>query len=635
VGVIGTAGHVDHGKSTLVHALTGIDPDRLQEEKEREMTIDLGFAWLDLPGDQQVGVVDVPGHKDFIKNMLAGIGGIDAAIFVIAADEGVMPQTREHLEILDLLQVEAGVIALTKTDLVDDPEWFDLVTADIMEHMEGTCLENAPIIQVSARTGDGVPDLKQALAELLQTSPLRADHGRARLPVDRIFTIAGFGTIVTGTLIDGALRVGDGVEIQPGGRKARIRGIQTHKQKQDRALPGNRVAINLTGVSVDELQRGDVVASPGVVWGTKMVDASLRYLASAPVPLKHNMQVDVFTGAAEMPAKVRLLDREIAQPGEDCWVQFRLEKPAAVRKGDRFIVRLASPSVTIGGGIIVDPHPRRRHRRMRPEVIEKLETLAYGTPTELLVQALQAEEPCTWAELAKRSTLSDDETASALDEALQNGDILILSAEPAPPQERALAPSTYLVSRGGWARISTRIEELLANYHRQYPLRQGMPREELKSRLQLSGKAFNQLISSADARELLKESDSFVRAPDFSVIFSDAQQQRIDQVLSQFRQHPYTPPAIGEINQMLNDEILNACFEQGFLIKLSEEIAYLPETYVEMRDKIIAHIQAEGAITIAGVRDLFGTSRRYSLALMGYLDQQGITRRVGDERVLR
>ena len=635
MGVIGTAGHVDHGKSTLVHALTGIDPDRLQEEKEREMTIDLGFAWLDLPGNQQVGIVDVPGHKDFIKNMLAGIGGIDAALFIIAADEGVMPQTREHLDILDLLQVNAGVIALTKIDLVSDPEWFDLVTTDIMEQMEGTCLENAPIIRVSARTGEGIPELKQALAGLLQDSSPRQDQGRARLPVDRIFTIAGFGTIVTGTLIDGALRVGDEVEIQPSGLKARIRGIQTHKQKLERVLPGNRVAINLTGVSVDQIQRGDVVTSPGVLQGTKMVDASLRYLPGAPVPLKHNMQVDVFSGSAELPAKVRLLDGEIVQPGDSCWVQLRLEKPAALRKGDRFIIRLPSPSVTIGGGNIVDPHPRRRHKRMRQEIIQKLETLAFGTPAELLVDALHAGEPCTWGELATRSTLPADETASAIEEALHNEDILILSATAVAPDSTSLTPATYLISRGGWATITSRIEELLRNHHARFPLRQGMPREELKSRLQLAGKAFNQLATYAEAEGLLKDVNGFVQSPDFHVTFSEKQQEHIDHILSQFHRQPYTPPSIGEISQTLNDELLNACFEQGFLIKLSDEIAYLPETYAEMRDRIVAHIQKEGTITIAQVRDLFGTSRRYSLALMGYLDQQGITRRVGDERVLR
>jgi len=633
VGVIGTAGHVDHGKSTLVHALTGIDPDRLREEKEREMTIDLGFAWLDLPDGLQVGIVDVPGHKDFIKNMLAGIGGIDAAIFVIAADEGVMPQTREHLDILDLLQVKAGVVALTKIDLITDPEWFDLVVADIMEQLEDTCLENAPIIHVSARTGEGLEELKTALAEVLQTSQAGEDRGRGRLPVDRVFTIAGFGTVVTGTLIDGSLRVGDEIEIQPDGLKGRIRGIQTHKQKQERAQPGNRVAINLTGIRVDQIQRGDVVAVPGTLRGTKMVDASLRYLPDAPIPLKHNMQVNVFSGAAEVLAEVRLLDKEIVPPGDVCWVQLRLQQPAALLKGDRFIIRLPSPSVTIGGGTIVDPHPRRRHRRMRPEVIQHLETLAFGSPPELLTQALQTAEPCTWQELRSRSTSSGEETQGALDEALQNGDIIAISTPSSPASN--VPPSTVLISRGGWSKMGGQIEDLLAGYHRRYPLRQGMPREELKSRLRLAGKAFNQLAQFAAHTGLLEEINGFVRAPSHIVTFSEEQQAIVDQVLAQFRRQPYTPPSMGDIKKKLGEELLNACFEQGLLTKLSEEIVFLPETYAEMREGITAHLQKEGTITIAQVRDMFGTSRRYALALTGYLDQQGITRRVGDERVLR
>ena len=633
MGVIGTAGHVDHGKSTLVHALTGIDPDRLREEKEREMTIDLGFAWLDLPDGLQVGIVDVPGHKDFIKNMLAGIGGIDAAIFVIAADEGVMPQTREHLDILDLLQVKAGVVALTKIDLITDPEWFDLVVADIMEQLVDTCLENAPIIHVSARTGEGLGELKTALAEVLQTSQAGEDRGRGRLPVDRVFTIAGFGTVVTGTLIDGSLRIGDEIEIQPDGLKGRIRGIQTHKQKQERAQPGNRVAINLTGIHVDQIQRGDVVTVPGTLRGTRMVDASLRYLPDAPIPLKHNLQVNVFSGAAEVLADVRLLDKEIVQPGDECWVQLRLQQPAALLKGDRFIIRLPSPSVTIGGGTIVDPHPRRRHRRMRPEVVQYLETMAFGSPPELLAQALQTAEPCTWQELRSRSTFSGEETQAALEEALQNGDIIALSTPPPPASN--VPPSTFLISRGGWSKMGGQIEDLLTGYHRRYPLRQGMPREELKSRLRLAGKAFNQLAQFAAHTGLLEEINGFVQAPSHTVTFSEEQQAIMDQVLAQFRRQPYTPPSMGDIKKKLGEELLNACFEQGLLTKLSEEIVFLPETYAEMRDGITAHLQEEGTITIAQVRDMFGTSRRYALALTGYLDQQGITRRVEDERVLR
>ena len=286
--VVGTAGHVDHGKSTLVHALTGIDPDRLKEEKEREMTIDLGFAWLTLPNGEEIGLVDVPGHKDFIKNMLAGVGGIDATLFIVAADEGVMPQTREHLDILDLLGVKAGVVAITKKDLVEDGEWLELVMAEVSTELEGTCLESAPMVPVSARTGEGLPELLAELQRVLSAARPHRDDGRPRLPIDRIFSVAGFGTVVTGTLIDGQLRVGQEVEILPGGLKTRIRGLQTHKEKLEVALPSSRVAVNLAGVAVTDLQRGDVLTLPGWLTPTQLIDVRLRYLADAPLPLKHN-----------------------------------------------------------------------------------------------------------------------------------------------------------------------------------------------------------------------------------------------------------------------------------------------------------------------------------------------------------
>ncbi|MEJ2733589.1 MAG: selenocysteine-specific translation elongation factor [Anaerolineae bacterium] len=327
--VIGTAGHVDHGKSTLVHALTGIDPDRLKEEKEREMTIDLGFAWLTLPSGERVGIVDVPGHKDFIKNMLAGVGGIDAALFVVAADEGVMPQTREHLAILDLLQVRGGIVALTKTDMAEDEDWLELVEADLLEVLEGTVLDGAPVVRCSARTGEGLEELLAELDRYLATSAPRRDRNRPRLPVDRVFTIPGFGTVVTGTLSEGTLASGQEVELQPSGLKARIRGLQTHKQKIEQAVPGSRVAINLTGVSKELVQRGDVVTTPGWLVPTTLVDCQLRYLPDAPVPLKHNATVDFFSGAAETQAQVRLLGTRVLAPGDDGWVQLRLKEPVA------------------------------------------------------------------------------------------------------------------------------------------------------------------------------------------------------------------------------------------------------------------------------------------------------------------
>ncbi|MGD8597885.1 MAG: selenocysteine-specific translation elongation factor, partial [Anaerolineae bacterium] len=412
--VVGTAGHVDHGKSTLVKALTGIDPDRLKEEKEREMTIDLGFAWLALPSGERIGIVDVPGHKDFIKNMLSGVGGIDAALFVVAADEGVMPQTREHLAILDLLQVRGGVVALTKIDMAEDEDWLDLVEADLLDVLEDTVLDGAPVVRCSARTGEGLEAVVAELDRFLSSSAPRRDVGRPRLPVDRVFTIPGFGTVVTGTLSDGTLHVGQEVEIQPSGLKARIRGLQTHKEKIEEAVPGSRVAINLTGVSKDEIARGEVVTVPGWLRPTMLVDCHLRYLPDAPLPLKHNAAVNFFSGAAETQARVRLLGTRTLAPGDEGWVQIRLAQPVTLVKGDRYIIRQPSPSVTIGGGIVVNPFPGRRHRRFRPEVIEQLETLAHGTPEEILLQNLERQQPAESRDLLGRGSLSRSRAEVAL-----------------------------------------------------------------------------------------------------------------------------------------------------------------------------------------------------------------------------
>jgi selenocysteine-specific elongation factor len=640
--VIGTAGHVDHGKSTLVEALTGIDPDRLREEKEREMTIVLGFAWLALPGGGQVGIIDVPGHKDFIKNMLSGVGGIDSALLVIAADEGVMPQTREHLAILDLLEVNGGVIALTKADLVDDKEWLELVTADVMEQVEGTCMEAAPVVPVSAHTGAGLDVLIGELEACLQGVPERPDRGRPRLPVDRVFTISGFGTVVTGTLIDGSLRVGQDVELVPSGRKARIRGLQTHKLKIEEAVPGSRVAVNLTGVSKDEVQTGEVVTLPGWLRGTTLVDVQLRYLADAPQPLKHNTEVDFFSGAAEIPARVRLLGTESLAPGQVGWAQLRLSRPVALVRGDRFIVRWLSPSITVGGGVVVDPAPRRRHRRFRPEVIERLETLAHGTPDEVILQALEQGQPCEARELVKRLTLSPDIVQRALDTMLANGQLLVvddvdgaLGGLPHPESS-----ARYLVSAMGWGEIVRRMGVILCDYHRSYPLRMGMPREELRSRLQeripgLGGRLFNQVVARASHEEAVGENEGSVWSADHAVQFSPEQQRQVETLLASFERAPYTTPSVTECVSQVGTEPFNALTENGTLIRLNADVVYLGETVVEMRERVVAYLERDSSITIAEVRDLFGTSRKYALALMEYLDDQRVTRRVGDERVLR
>ena len=638
--VIGTAGHVDHGKSSLVLALTGIDPDRLPEEKARQMTIDLGFAWLTLPGGEAVGIVDVPGHIDFIKNMLAGVGSIDAALFVVAADEGVMPQTREHLAILDLMQVPAGVVALTKTDLIREPEWLELVAEEVSDLLASTPLAGAPIVPVSARTGEGLPQLLQALESVLQNAPPRRDLGRPRLPIDRVFTVAGFGTVVTGTLSDGNLELGQEVEIVPGDLRARIRGLQTHKQQIERAVPGSRVAINLSGVRTEQLQRGQVVTLPGLLRPTQLVDLHLRLLADASGPFKHNQEVDFFSGAAEVVARARLLDAETIPPGGQGWVQLRLRQPVAVAAGDRFILRQPSPSRTLGGGQVVNPHPRRRHRRFRPDVIAHLETLARGQPTDILLQRLQEREPAGAREIVSASGLEEDVALAALDELLSTGQASFLSSnEAAVSATQAVAGNRYLVSAAGWRRFTEQLQGVLADYHRQYPLRLGMPREELKSRLQprrpWPGRLFNEAMSRAAAEGLIAETESTVRTAEHVVRLTPEQQQQADALLARFRAQPYTPPTVAEATASVGPEVLQALVEANTLTRISEDVLFLTETYEKMVARIMAHLQSEGSITVAQVRDMFGTSRKYALPLMEHLDERRLTRRVGDQRVLR
>jgi len=629
--VIGTAGHVDHGKSTLIKALTGIDPDRLQEEKERGMTIDLGFAWLRLPSGREVSIVDVPGHERFIKNMLAGVGGIDVALLVVAADEGLMPQTEEHLAILDLLQVKAGVVAITKKDLVDE-EWLALVEEELRERLQSTTLRQAPLLAVSAVTGEGLPALIASLDHLLATTPPKRDVGRPRLGIDRAFTVAGFGTVVTGTLVDGKLSLGQEVEIVRVGReqapplRSRVRGLQTHKRKVETALPGTRVAVNLTGVAVEDLQRGDVVTTPGWLETTLLVDGRLRLLASRPKPLAHNSEVSFHTGAAEAEARVRLLENETLAPGATGWVQVQLAAPLAVAKGDFFIVR--SPVTTLGGGQIVDPHPRR-HKRGQARVLAALETLAKGSPEEIVLQTLGTAPPMEVATLIAQTHLPGDQGRAALGQLIASGQALILGDE-GPSSPRAL-----VVSAAGWRELGERVATILRAYHQQNPLRGGMPKEELKSRLALPARVFNESLARWLASSVLAEEGAAVRLPSHQARFTPEQQQRVERLLARMAQSPYTPPARAEIEQELGAEVLAALLEQGKLYKVSEEIVFLRSAYEEMVRRTVETIRARGRVTAAEVRDLFNTSRKYAIAFLEHLDEERLTRRVGDERVLR
>ncbi len=617
--VIGTAGHVDHGKSTLVLALTGIDPDRLAEEKAREMTIDLGFAWLTLDG-QEVGVIDVPGHRDFIENMLAGVGGIDLALFVIAADEGIMPQTREHLAILDLLQVPRGVIALTKTDLVDDPEWLELVTLEIADTMQGTALAGAPIVPVSARSGQGLDKLREVLSASLHEIPPPPDLGRPRLPIDRVFTLSGFGTVVTGTLLDGRLRVGDEVEVQPGGLAGRVRGLQTHKTKRDTALPGNRVAVNLSGIDREALGRGQVVAARGVVRPTLRLDAHYRHLPDADAPLAHNAEVKLFLGAAEVTARARVIGGEHIPPGAEGWLQLALVEPVAAVRGDRFILRRPSPGATLGGGRVLDPRPGRRHRRFRPDVVARFQALDRGAPDELLLAALARAGALPAATLLERAGLSADEGPPALDSLVAGGQIRVIGKT--------------LVWPAHWQELRERAASELTRYHTEAPLRPGMEREELRARLQLSPPLFAALRDELLAMGAVVEAGPLLRLPDHAVRFSSEQEAAVARLRALCAAQGVNSPSVKECKALVGDALYFALVDLGQLRPLNDEVVYATPVYTDLIARLEGHLRQHGAITAADARDLLGTSRKYAIALLEHLDELRLTRRVGDRREL-
>ncbi len=637
--VIGTAGHVDHGKSTLVQALTGIDPDRLREEKEREMTIDLGFAWLTLANGDAVGFVDVPGHRDFIENMLAGVGGIDAVLLIVAADEGIMPQTREHLAILDLLEVETGIVVLTKTDLAESEEWIELVIADICDTLEDTSLRDAPIVRVSATEGRGIQELQDRIQEMLAGIDARPDTGHPRLPIDRVFTISGFGTVVTGTLIEGSFHTGQEVEILPPHRKARIRGLQTHKQPVERAVPGSRVAMNLTGVDKDEVQRGFVVTTSGWLQSTTLVDARLRYLPGSHRPLRHNSRLKFFTGAAETVARVRLLGQERVQPGEWGWVQLELQDPITLVNGDRFIVRLPSPPATVGGGVIVDAHPRRRHRRYRDETVERLETLLEGDPAEILLQHMEKRKGPQPVKELLASSHGGDAGPEALRELLTRDDVLVLGDEASAllqaGDQEIMRSRALIASLVWWMWFISKVLDELSDYHARHPLRGGMPREALRSRLELDQRPFNAAIAQAVEEGEIAEDAALVRLASHKVQLDNEQTQRTDALMARFTQTPNTPPSVKESVEAIGPDVLNVLIDRGQLMQISEDVLLLPDTYQAMAAGIQEFITSHGEITLAEARDLFGTSRKYAQALLEYMDSRGITRRVGDVRILR
>ncbi len=627
--VIGTAGHVDHGKSTLVAALTGIHPDRLKEEKEREMTIDLGFAWMDLPSGETVGIVDVPGHRDFIENMLAGVGAIDAVLFVIAADEGIMPQTREHLAILDLLEIPAGVVALTKIDMIDDPEWLDLVESDCRAVLGGTVLENAPILRVSARKGIGLDELRVALDACLETQPQRPDHGRPRLPIDRVFSITGFGTIVTGTLMDGIFKVGDDVEILPAGIKTRIRGLQTHKQKENSALPGSRVAANITSVETSQIRRGDTLAYSGMYKPTGRLDAGVRLLGDASTPLEHGSEVKFFSGTSEVIARVRVLGKESILPGEEGFIQVESDQPLVTARGDHFILRRPSPGETIGGGRVIDPHPRGRYKRFSQSDLNRLETLQKGSPGENLLQTLNSMGAVHLSELAKKAGIPIALAVDLLGSPELTEGYLVLKGE-----ANLLRGDSVLIGKSAWMVLSQKAVALLGEYHHAFPLRLGMPKEEFRAKLKLSSAEGQLFIARWQADGLIADLGTTISLASHQVELNSTQKKSAAMLLQKFNDPRSAPPSVKECQQEVGGEVFAVLVSQGELVQLNPEVVISSRVYVQWHQSTIDLLKSSGKITVAEFRDTLQTSRKFALAFLEDLDAKGTTRREGDYRVL-
>ncbi len=629
--IIGTAGHIDHGKTTLVKALTGIDTDRLKEEKERGISIELGFAFLTLPDGIQAGIVDVPGHERFVKTMLAGVGGIDLVILVIAADEGVMPQTREHLHICELLQVKRGLVALTKADLVDE-EWLEMVRADIAGTLKGMFLAGCPVVPCSATTGRGLAELLQAIqAQAAMAEPKRTE-GTLRLPIDRVFTIKGFGTVVTGTLWSGTLQVGDEVAILPAGHRSRVRRLQVHGQTVEQAVAGQRTAVNLPGVEVSQIERGDVLCGPGTLRPSEAFDATLALLPDAPRALLNRARIRFHLGTSERLARVVLLDREELRPGEQSYVHIRLESSSTALPRDRYVIRSYSPAVTIGGGSILDPNPPRE-RRARAQMIEHLRILEQGSPSDRVERHLLAAGfvPATPEALRARIDLDPVTVADSLRVLAAKGTAILVGVK---GEAGALHAERV-------AQLEGEVLGRLAEFHAKEPLKDGLAKEELRSKLpvQLTPATFGWMLARlTEAKRIAVERDK-VRLAGHRPTLSAAEEAMKAKIEAAYRAaafQPATPDGVLaslQAERKLAQAVFRRMVDDGILIKVKEDIYLHRESYQEMRQRVLTHFESQPSINVGTMKDLFGVSRKYAIPFLEHLDDIHVTRRQGDERV--
>lgn len=623
--IIGTAGHVDHGKTTLIKALSGIDTDRLDEEKKRGITIELGFAHIPNDAGYNIGVIDVPGHEKFIKNMLAGIGGIDFVLFVVAADEGIMPQTKEHFEILSALGIDDGIIAVTKTDMVDE-EWLEMLIEDVTDYFKGSFLEGKPIIPVSAATGDNLDVLMDAIIDKCDRENKRREEKELfRLPMDRVFTMQGYGTVVTGTLMDGSVSTGDEVLIYPEGTKAKIRGIQTYGKETNSALAGQRTAINLSGVDKDELKRGDVLAYKGSAVSTMMLDVKLKIFNSADKTVLNNSRVHLYTGASEVLSKVILLDRDALSAGEECYAQLRLEEPIAVRRGDRFIIRFYSPMISIGGGRIIDALPAK-HKRNKEEVLAGMKVLDSGSIEDIVLAKAGERRFIKQDEMAEELGILKSEMNEAADKEIKSGRLIRLS-------------DNTLMSETKFSFLKTGVENLINDYHTDNPLADGIPRQELLSRLSSKWhiddeKPLQALVKYLIERAVIEDHGKSIALSGFSIEYSEEQLALKDKIAGMYKE--------AGIEVIKTEDVLKAVGDAGLakamLEDLAEETAIvkLNSSYYIDNDAWNKALDVaksfSGSFTIAEFRDKIGTSRKYASELLSAMDNMGITRFNNDAR---
>ncbi|MEX0788494.1 MAG: selenocysteine-specific translation elongation factor [Anaerolineales bacterium] len=627
--VLGTSGHVDHGKSTLVRVLTGIDPDRLREEQQRQMTIDLGFAWLTLPSGEEIGIVDVPGHRDFVENMLAGVGGFEAALLVVAADEGVRPQTREHVAILDLMEVPGLLVALSKIDLADGPEWRTLAMEEVASFLASTRFAGSSIIPVSAKTGEGIPELMSAIAALFGAMPPRKDLGRPRLAIDRVFSMSGFGTVVTGTLADGPLSVGEEVQLLPERKKARIRGLQTHRQSMGSAVPGSRVAVNLSGISVSEVRRGDVLVKEGTYDPTARADILVRAWKAGEESVENQEEMKLFAGTAQTLARTRLLGEDRIRPGESGWVQFDLARPMILARGDHVILRRPSPGTTVGGGWVAEPHPERRHRRGDAKILRQLAETLSQDPRDVFRERLRRAGVARVGDLGVLAGLDLSQSISVARE-LHASKNLIAWSGPVEP----LGAASVVADVERYREWTESVLGELLRFHRERPLRRGMPRVEVLSRLKLETRWANLLLDAMAASGQLADGGAWLALAGHLPKLDDGQANALAQWNLKNQASPFAPPSWREGIQALGPELAAFYVDSGLGIQVTEDIVFGAEAYQEMVGRIKNELSARGSLTVAQVRDVLGASRKYALALLEHLDRLGVTRRDGDLRRL-